>query len=109
MSTMTTREDVVAAVAPLPPPAVRTLLASWRLIAIVTLIATVLPKTYRADTITLPTMDEYGGTGEMMNSMLSQFGGLASLVGLPGAASTLKTETIATLESASLFRSHQVP
>jgi len=110
MSAMTIREQVEDT-GPAMAPAIRLLLASWRLIAIVTVLATLLgaaaawlmPKKYRGDIITMPTMDEYGGgAGQAMSSMLSQFGGLASLVGLPGAASTMKTEAIATLESASL-------
>jgi uncharacterized protein involved in exopolysaccharide biosynthesis len=58
------------------------------------------PKTYKASVVLLPVSENGGGPfGEGVNALVSQFGGLASLVGISAKDDSKKSESIAVLQS----------
>jgi uncharacterized protein involved in exopolysaccharide biosynthesis len=84
--------------------------AKWRVLTL-TIAMTVsagvavfqVPKTYKAHVIVAP-VSSTGGAGQMgaLSSMVSQFGGLASLAGISGTVDNKKAEAVAVLQSETL-------
>lgn len=92
-----------------------TLMGYKRMIVAVTLIITIaaltvayiIPKQYSAQTLVSPVSNTPGGGGlGTLNSLASQFGGLASIAGISPASDAKKSESIATLQSESLTEAY---
>lgn len=60
------------------------------------------PKEYEASVLVSPVTSEGGGHFGSLSSMISQFGGLASLAGIASPTDTKRAESLAILESAAL-------
>jgi uncharacterized protein involved in exopolysaccharide biosynthesis len=81
---------------------IRTLLQSWKLIVVITIICTSLavayalhsPEVFKAETLLASAQEEKSGT-----SSLSQFGGLAAMAGISIPSGSNTEQVIATLES----------
>lgn len=75
------------------------------LIAVVAVLVT--PKTYTASTVLSPVTNTPGGGGfGRVDSLLSQFGGLASLAGFSGLNDTSRSESLAVLQSEALTEAY---
>ena len=76
--------------------------------AIATAIAFLVPKEYEAAVLIMPVSDSgaRGGFGGGLNSLASQFGGLAALAGLSIGDNGKKSESIAVLQSEALTESY---
>lgn len=80
-------------------------IAGWAVAAAVLalVVALFIPKTYEASVLVYPvSKDPSGGAQEGLGSLVSRFGGLASLAGISVGASERKAETLAVLRSREL-------
>ncbi len=84
---------------------------SWRLTLLVTMVCTtvaialviIVPKKYEASTlIAVQTADSVGNLGGALNSLSSQFGGLAAIAGIATPTDGKKSESLAVLQSEEL-------
>jgi len=68
--------------------------------------ALVIPKEYRASIVVVPANNRSVGAGGALDSLASQFGGIASIAGLSMRGDSRKSEAIATLQSEVLTRNY---
>jgi uncharacterized protein involved in exopolysaccharide biosynthesis len=89
---------------------IHTLLAAWKTIAFITVLCTGLavayalytPESFKAETLVAPAHEENSGT----SSVLSQFGGLASMAGISLPSDSNVEHVIATLQSRKFLRQY---